>query len=93
MTIDGRLGRAVAREINRSAGLGVAVREFPTASGRSIITVYGAGARPLGRRAEPDAIVIGAYREKHRLGGQFLSGLEDEAVPFQSEDRRQWQPS
>ena len=38
MTIDGQLAKAgwlvqLREEMNRSAGLGVAVREFPTASG------------------------------------------------------------
>ena len=33
MTIDGRLAVQSRGQMNRSAGLGVAVREFPTASG------------------------------------------------------------
>src|SRR5215469_16588959 len=82
MTIDGQLAEAGSLvqsrdEMNRSARLGVAVREFPTASGPVDYALFVGGALCGGVEAKPEGTTLSGFSDQ---AARYMGGVPEHLV-------------
>jgi hypothetical protein len=82
MTIDGQLAQAgwlvqSREEMNRSAGLGVAVREFPTTSGQIDYALFLSGTLCGVIEAKPEGTTLSGFSDQ---AARYLGGVPEHLV-------------
>src|SRR5271166_6466471 len=89
MTIDGQLAEAgwlvqSREEMNRSAGLGVAVREFPTASGPVDYALFVGGTLCGVVEAKPEGMTLSGFSDQ---AARYMGGVPEHLVRSQGQVR------